>query len=135
MRKRGKNSKKKFEKENQIGYMLSNNIIDLASLTGYLLPFTFTIKDLPNSKTAGSYKFMRQFSNQNPSKVFAQFTSDVNDKFSDRVTQCDLENYLCEKNRDLDDRGKHSSRRKKDCIFYDISSNQIQFFSEFIRNK
>ena len=71
---------------------------------------------------------MRRFSNDNPSKVFAQLSSDVNDKFSDRVTQSDLENYSCEKNRDLDLTGKQSGRRKKDCIFYDISSNQIQNF-------
>ena len=108
------------------GYVTVDNLVQLGSLCGYLPAVCYSFKELPNTKSSGSNRFISkmtaQYCSKTNSRKFEETVSLVQKCCSKRIFHSDIENVMCEIDRD--DR----NLRKVECIFYDKSIDMIQNF-------
>lgn len=115
----------------QFGYMTCDAIIQLGALCGFLPPATYVMKCLPRDIGSGSNKYISSFMNndgrnsyEEKKKRFDNAVKLIKKLSSRRLTSADIENAMCELNREK----PPMNCRKKDVVFWDISRNRIQNF-------
>ena len=115
------------------GYVRVDNIIQLGAMCGFLPAVSYTHKNLPITKSSGSNRFLSSLiesnDNKKKQKVFNEVVTSLQKCTSKRIYSSDIENVMCELDRDS------RNRRKMDCIFLDKTSMKVQnFFRIFKTN-
>ena len=120
--------RKELSETKHYGYVTVDNLVQLSSFCGILPAICYTTKELPNSNSSGSNQFVTM-NMSTPSKTYKEKNSEFKSCVSKiqmcssvRLFESDIENGMCELDRDR----RH--RRKKECIFLDKSSGNLQDF-------
>ena len=115
----------------QFGYMTCDALIQLGALCGFLPPIVYAKKELPKDTTSGSNKYVSRFINtvgnisyKDKKAKFDNAVKTIRSIGSSRISSSDIENCMCELQRNTP---PHKCR-KKDIVFWDISSRRIQNF-------
>ena len=115
----------------QFGNMTCDALIQLGALCGFLPPIVYAKKELPKDTTSGSNKYVSTFfyktgniSYKDKKAKFDNAVKTIRSIGSSRISASDIENCMCELHRNTP---PHICR-KKDIVFCDISSQQIQNF-------